>query len=179
MGRHGVAGSPASSISRRYATDDDDTAIFLRLGRGVGVRLLLCKLPHGRGRVLEREEGGHGVRLEASLEVGWGGIVDRRWPEQAGRADPDVEAAKGVQDLVDEHDRFLLLCDVKGIRDDLGMRVVLGHGIDKVLVLVQGCRLVTGVYRSRAVGCQLLDNGLADGLRSSCNNTDEAVLGVC
>lgn len=117
--------------------------------------------------------------LEASLKVGWGSIVDRGRPEQAGRTDPDVEAAKGVQDLVDEHDRFLLLCNVERIGDDFGVGMVLGHGINKVLVRVQGCRLVTCVYRSCSMGCQLLDNSLADRLRSSRDNTDEAVLEFC
>lgn len=135
VGRHGVAGAPAPAVGRRHAADDDDAAVALRLGRGVGVGLLLGQLlGHGGRGVLEGEEGRHRVRLEAALQIVRGGVVDRGRAEQARRAHPDIEAAEGVEDLVDEGDGVFFFGNVEGVGDELGLRVVFGDGGGEGLV---------------------------------------------
>ena len=57
--RHRVAGAPAAAVHRSHAADDDDAAVFLRLGRCVRVASPVRQLPHRRRRVLEREERRH------------------------------------------------------------------------------------------------------------------------
>ena len=102
VGGHGEAGAPAAAVGAGGAADHDDAAVLAVLGRGVGVVALGRGLGHGVWGVLEGEEGGHGVGFEAFLEVFRGGGVDGGGAEEARGADPDVEAAPGVEGFVDE-----------------------------------------------------------------------------
>lgn len=69
--------------------------------------------------MLEREEGREGVRVEAGLRDGRRGVVDGGRAEEARGADPDVEAAEGGEDLVDEDEGFVFGGGREGVGDEL------------------------------------------------------------
>ncbi len=117
MRRHGEAGAPAAAVGAGGAADHHDAAVFTVLGRGVGIAALGRRLGHGGGRVFEGEEGGHRVGLEAFLQVFRRGGVDGGRAQEAGRADPDVEPAPGVEGFVDEGQRVRFRRDRVGVVD--------------------------------------------------------------
>lgn len=203
MRTHGVARTPATPVRARRAAHDDDTPVPPILRRRVGVAAFARRLGHGGWGVLEREEGRHGVRLEASLQVRGCRGVDGRWAQETGGADPDVETAPGVEDVVDEREGVGFRSDVVGVSDHFRVRVQLGHfGGDLVVpvvvvlaagwwgekgsvgVCVDGDHVVCALAReltvdaSCAVGCELERDCLAHWLRRSCHDTDEAKLGA-
>lgn len=102
-------GAHLTSVRAPHATHHHDAPVALVLLLRVGIVALAAQLPHGRRGVLKREEGGEAVRLEAFLQVGGGGGVDGWRAQETGGADPDVEAAPGVEDVVDEGQGVLLV----------------------------------------------------------------------
>ena len=150
MARHGVAGTPAPAIGARDTAHDDDTAISLVLGRCIQIIAFTGCLGHGRWCVFEGKEGRHGVGFEAFLQVGRGGGVDGGWAEEAGGADPDVEAAPGIESLVDEGESVLFRGDGVGVVDNFGIWVRFGEvGGEAGRGGVQGA----GVDAGGAMGC--------------------------
>ena len=150
MRGHGEAGAPAAAVGAGGAADHDDAAVFSVLGRGVGVVALGCRLGHGRGRVLEREEGRHRVGLEASLQVLRRGGVDGGGAEEARGTHPDVEPAPGVERFVDQGQGVGFGRDGVGVVDYLGVRVELRERVGEAGGLV---RLRARVDAGCAVGC--------------------------
>ena len=78
--------------------------------------------------IFQSKEWGEGVRFETFLQVGGCGAVDGRWTEQARRADPDVETAKGVEGFVDEGEGVVFGGDGVGVVDYAGFGVEFGEG---------------------------------------------------
>lgn len=81
---------------------------------------------------------------EAALQVVGRGVVDRGRTQQPRGADPDVQAAKGRQDLVEQRDCVLLVGDVEGVGDDFGAWVRGGEGVGQRGVGVGVGGFVTG-----------------------------------
>jgi len=140
--RHGVAGAPTPAVRRSQAAHDDDAPVLLALGRCVGVRPFARQLGHGRRGILEGEERGQRVLLEASLQVARRRIRDGGRAQQPGRADPDIKPPECIEHLVDENKRLLFLRDVEWVGDDLRIRVLLCDSINEVLVRVRARRLI-------------------------------------
>ena len=63
---------------------------------------LLTQLGHGRRRILERKKRRVRVRLETFLQVRWRRVGYGRGSKEPGTADPNIETAPGIQDVVDE-----------------------------------------------------------------------------
>lgn len=130
MRGHGIAGAPTPAVGARDAADDDDAPVSLRFRRGIGVipsLLFEDHLPHCRGRMFQREKGGEGVSLEALLQVIGRGGVDGGRAQEPRRADPDVEASEGVEDLVDQGEGLVFFGYVEGVGDYFCVGVGLGE----------------------------------------------------
>lgn len=126
------------------------------------------------------------MRLEAPLQVIGRGVMNARRAQETRRADPDIETAESVENLVYKDNRFLLLGDVERVGDDLRLRVVVGYRLNQVLIRIRACCPIAGwnamlerdtmtlvakssrgrraVYRSCAMSRQLVDDGLTYGL---------------
>jgi hypothetical protein len=80
--------------------------------------------------VLEGKKGGDGVGFKKGLEVRGRRVVDGGRTQKAasrGRTHPDVETAKGGEDLIDEHEGLVFGGDVEGVGDELGVGVGVGE----------------------------------------------------
>lgn len=88
------------------------------------------------------------MRLEAALQVIGRCVVDGGRAEQAGRADPDVQTAKAVENLIDEDDGFFLFGDVERVGYDFCLGVCVGDRVDKVVVGIRACGLIAGCIGS-------------------------------
>lgn len=90
-----------TTIPPRHTPHNNNTPIPNILNLRIRIIPLLTQLPHRRRRILEREKRRIRVRFEAFLQVRGSGVAYGGGPEQPRTADPDVEPAPGVEDVVD------------------------------------------------------------------------------
>ena len=76
MTAHREARTPTAAIGACHTAYNNDAAIARILLARVWIISLATKLLHGRGRVLQGEERGQRVRLEAFLQIRGRGKID-------------------------------------------------------------------------------------------------------
>ena len=118
---------PAAAVGAGDRGNHDDGTVRGVFGRGVGIAPLGRGFLHSSGGVLEREESRHGVCFECVEEVARAGSGYAWGAEEAGGGGPDVEAAPGVEHVVDEGEGVFFRVDFVRVADDFGVRVL---GVD-------------------------------------------------
>lgn len=156
---HGIAWAPAPAVGASCAAHDNDAAVALILGCGVGIVTLRGCLLHRVWRVLQREERREAVCFEAFLQVARRREVDGRRAEEAGRAHPDIETAPSVESLVDQCQRILLRGDRVGIVDYFGVGVQLWESRLEPRWLIGSCARVDA---GCAVSCKQEEMSVSD-----------------
>jgi len=136
--------------ARRWGTNLDVESVGEKKGEGLEYTFRTGFL-HGGGCVFECEEGGHGVCGEGGEEVVWAGGGDAGGAEEAGGGGPDVEAAPGVEDVVDEAEGVFFRGDFVRVADDFCVWVLGVYGVCEFGVGFGG-EVRAGVYACCAVG---------------------------
>lgn len=89
-------------IPPRHTPHHHNTPIPHILNLRIRIIPLLAQFAHRGRRILEREKRPVRVGLEAFGQIGRGRVGDGGGAQEPGTADPDVESAPGVEDVVDE-----------------------------------------------------------------------------